>query len=67
MAAFRVHLMGQNQPLDVDLPCASLTDLVAEASRSKFLVGHLSAADEEGVCRGVMIATSRIQCAIEVG
>lgn len=65
MAAFRVHLMGQSQPLDVDLPCVGLADLMAEASRSKFLVGHLSAADEKGVCRGVMIATSRTRCVIE--
>jgi hypothetical protein len=36
-----------------------------EASRAKFLIGYMTAADEEGVCRGVMIATCRIQCVIE--
>ncbi|HQS97324.1 MAG: hypothetical protein B7X90_11185 [Novosphingobium sp. 17-62-19] len=66
MAAFRIHLMGQNQPLDIDLPCRDLTELMTDASRAKFLIGHLTAADEEGVCRGVMIATCRIQCVVEV-
>ena len=65
MATFRLHLMGQNQPLVVDFPCADLDDLMEAATRSKFLTGHMTTPDEDGVCRGVMIATGRIQCAIE--
>ena len=67
MAAFRICLMGQNQPLDVDLALRDLEELAVEASRAKFLIGHMTKPDEDGVCRGVMIAASRIQCAIEVG
>ncbi len=67
MASYQIHLMGQNQPLCVDLPYADLGDLMTEASRVKFLAGHLTVADNEGVCRGVMFATGRIQCVVEVG
>jgi hypothetical protein len=57
--------MGQHQPIQVDLPYADLDDLVVEASRAKFLAGHMTEPDEDGVCRRVMIATCRIQCVIE--
>ncbi|MBX3564011.1 MAG: hypothetical protein KF730_05470 [Sphingomonas sp.] len=67
MASFCIHLMGQRQPITLDLPCADIGYLVEEASRAKFLVGHMAEADEEGVCRRVMIATCRIECAVEVG
>jgi hypothetical protein len=67
MAAFRIHLVGQHQSLDVDLPFADLDDLLIEASRAKFLAGHMVEPDGDGVCRRVMIATGRIQCVIEAG
>lgn len=67
MAGYQVHLMGQREPIDLDLPFPDIEGLMAEASRAKFLVGHMAAADEEGVCRRVMIATSRIQCVVEAG
>lgn len=65
MATFSVHLMGQHQPLRLDLACTDVDALVEQASRVKFLAGFLADPDEDGVCRRVMIATSRIQCAIE--
>lgn len=65
MATFTIHLMGQATPITIDLPIGSVDQLAEEASTTRFLVGHLSEPDEEGVCRRVMIATSRIQCAIE--
>lgn len=65
MAIFHIHLMGQHQPIMIDLPCADIDDLAERSSRAKFLAGHMAEPDEEGVCRRVMIATSRIQCAIE--
>lgn len=67
MTAFRICLMGQSQPLDVDLDFSNLEELAVEASRAKFLIGHMTKPDEDGVCRGVMMAASRIQCAIEAG
>lgn len=66
MAAYLVHLMGQRQPIDLDLPYADLDDLMVEASRVKFLIGHMTTADEDGVCRRVMISTYRIECVVEV-
>lgn len=66
MATFTIHLMGQAQPITLDLPCADVDELSSLATTSRFLAGHMSVADEEGVCRRVMIATSRIQCAIEL-
>ncbi|MEM6858615.1 MAG: hypothetical protein AAF559_12150 [Pseudomonadota bacterium] len=65
MATFSIHLMGQSQPISLDLPCADIDELAGEASSSRFIAGHLEVADEDGVCRRVMIATSRIQYAVE--
>lgn len=65
MATFSIHLMGQATPITLDLPCADIEDLASQATTSRFIAGHMAAADEDGVCRRVMIATSRIQCAIE--
>ncbi|KLE31088.1 hypothetical protein AAW01_12665 [Aurantiacibacter gangjinensis] len=66
MATFCIHLMAQKEPLSVDLPFDGIDQLVDQASSSRYIVGHLAVPDEEGVCRRVMIATSRIQCAVEV-
>lgn len=66
MATFCIHLMGQNQPITIDLPFADIDDLAATAATTRFLAGHMTEPDEDGVCRRVMIATSRIQCAVEM-
>lgn len=65
MPAFRICLIGQHQPLEVDLPFANLDDLGVEVTRAKFIIGHMTKPDEDGVCRAVLIATNRIQCVIE--
>lgn len=65
MASYLVHLMGQREPARIDLPFDDVTDLAAEASRAKFLIGHMTNADEDGVCRRVMISTYRIECVVE--
>jgi len=65
MASYLVHLMGQREPAYIDLPFDDMDEFVVEASRAKFLVGHMTKADEDGVCRRVMISTYRIECAIE--
>ncbi|MGB3472270.1 MAG: hypothetical protein WBA51_15760 [Erythrobacter sp.] len=65
MASFTIHLMGQNQPITLDLPCNDIDDLAHRSATERFLVGHMIEADEDGVCRRVMIATNRMQCAIE--
>ena len=65
MASFTIHLMGQATPITLDLPLASVDQLAEQAGQTRYLIGHLSEADGEGVCRRVMVATSRIQCAVE--
>ena len=65
MASFLVHLMGQREPAHIDVPFDDMDDLAAEASRAKFVIGHMTKADEDGVCRRVMIATYRIECVVE--
>jgi len=65
MTTFRICLIGQHQPLVVDLPFADVFELGEASSRAKFLAGALTEPDENGVCRRVMIATNRIQCAFD--
>jgi hypothetical protein len=63
--AVYISVMGNNQPLKVDLPYANFDDIMVDATRNKFIAGNMTEADEAGVCRRVMIATGRIQCVIE--
>jgi cephalosporin hydroxylase len=65
MLAVHLCLIGQHQPLCVDLPYRDLDELIGEASRVRFIVGNMTEPDEAGVCRRVMIATGRIQCVID--
>jgi hypothetical protein len=65
MAHFRVFLIGVPQPLQVDLPVGSASELVEIASRVRFLKGHMVEADSDGVCAGVLIPTCRLQLVIE--
>lgn len=66
MAAFMIHMMGQNQTITIELDCDNIDDLAEKVTRTKFIAGYMTAPDEDGVCRRVMIATSRIQCAVEL-
>lgn len=59
--------MGQSTPLEVDLPYADVEALADALGHSRHLLGHLTQPDEDGVCRGVVIGGSRVQCAIESG
>lgn len=65
MPIYLVHLTGQRQPIEVDLPFADIYALSNQASHSRFVVGHLAEPDTDGVCRPLMISTSRIECALE--
>ena len=65
MPTFTIHLMGQNQPITIDLPCTDVDALIEHAGHSRFLSGHMTEPDGEGVCRRVIVATSRIQCVVE--
>ena len=65
MPSFTIHLMGQAVPLSVDLDCAGVDELAEAVGQSRFVIGNLTEPDEDGVCRRVMVATSRIHSAIE--
>jgi hypothetical protein len=65
MARFRIFVTGSPQPIDVDLPVGSITELSGVASRSRFLEGHVADADSDGIYAGVLIPTYRIQFIIE--
>lgn len=65
MTSFRICLVGNSQPLIVDLPVQDIAELTEQASCVRFLAGHMAEANEDGVCPGVMIQTNRIQLAIE--
>lgn len=67
MAAFRICLIGSSQPLVVDLPAADITELAQDVAGTRFLIGHMVEPDGHGVCPGVLIQTSRIQCVFEAG
>lgn len=65
MARFRIFLIASPQPIDVDLPYASITELNAVASCSRFLEGHMAEADHDGVCPGVLVPTCRLHMVVE--
>lgn len=65
MAQFGVFLIGVLQPLQVDLPVGSVSELAEIASRVRFLEAHMVEADNDGVCAGVLIPTCRIQFIVE--
>lgn len=66
MASYLVHIMGQRHPINLDLPFSDIEELMAKASCTKFLFGYIAAADENGVCRRVMVSTYRIECVVEL-
>jgi hypothetical protein len=65
MAHVRVFLIGAPQPLQVDLPVGSVSELVEIASRARFLEAHMVEADSDGIFAGVLIPTSRLQLVVE--
>lgn len=66
MAAYLVYMMGQRQPFGVELPLPDIEALMREASRSRFIIGHSMADNDDGVCRRMMISTCRIECVFEM-
>lgn len=66
MTTFRIFLIGNSQPLLVDLPASSVAELINVASCARFIEGVMAVPDEEGVCCSVMMQACRIQLAVEV-
>lgn len=65
ISAIHICLIGQQQPLEVDLPHDSPDDMLVAALRVEFLIGHMTKSDVDVVYWGVMIATNLLQCVID--
>lgn len=66
MGTFRFHMIGTAQPVELEVAASSISDLNAMLSCQRFLEGRLTQPDGDGVLAGVLIATSRVQCVVEV-
>ena len=66
MSIFSIHLVGQPQPLTVELPFKDQDEFVRAASVAKFISGHLSETDGDGIYLPLIVATSRIVCALQL-
>lgn len=66
MSIFSIHLVGQPQPLTVEFSFIDLDEFVRVASQAKFISGHLSETDGDGVYFPLIVATSRIVCALQL-
>lgn len=65
MGRFRFHLIGA-QPVELEVAASTIGDLAGLVSCQRFVEGRMTQPDGDGVLAGVLIATSRIQCVIEV-
>ena len=65
MGTFRFHLIG-SQPIELEVAARSISDLAGLVARQRFLEGRMTQPDGDGVLAGVLIATSRIQCVVEI-
>ncbi|WP_294040698.1 hypothetical protein [Sphingomonas sp.] len=66
MSTFRFHLIGSAQPVELDVVASTMAELAGLVSRQRFIEGRMTQPDSDGVLSGMLIATSRIQCVVEV-
>lgn len=66
MGFFRFHLIGASQPVNVGVDASTIGRLNTVLSQNRFIEGCLVEPDADGVLAGVLIATSRVQCVIEL-
>ena len=66
MTTFRFHLIGNNLPVELEIAARSIDDLGKIVTSQRFIVGRLTQPDHDGVVPGMLIATSRIQCVVEI-
>ena len=65
MARFKLYLAGNGEPLDVELPVANVLELCALLSAARFIDGHFSEPDGDGVCRALLVPSSRVHLIVE--
>lgn len=66
MGTFRFHLIGSSQPVELEIAAGSISELGGIISSQRFIEGRMTQPDGDGVLAGVLLATSRIQCVVEV-
>jgi len=65
MARFKFYLIGSSDAPVLDVEAADLRELNETISRNRFIEGHMTEPDGDGVLHGVLIATCRIQLIME--
>lgn len=66
MGTFRFHLIGSQRHVDLEVAASTIGDLNKEMSCNRFVEGRLVEPDGDGVLLGMLIATSRIECVVEM-
>jgi hypothetical protein len=66
MARFKFYLIGSCDAPVLDVAVADLHELNAQMSCNRFVEGHMTEVDADGVLQGVLIATSRVQLVMDV-
>lgn len=66
MKLFQIHLQGHREPIKLELELEGIEELADYASKARFLVGYLLHDEEEASRIKVLIAATRISCAIEM-
>ena len=66
MAAFRFHLVGVHQPIELEVEASAIREVAEILTRQRFIEGHLSRSDENGVLLGMLLSTYRIECVCEI-
>lgn len=66
MASFRILLIGSSEPLFLDLPASNVDALCELMRHERYVTGHMTTPDHEGVCPGVLLPACRIQLVTEI-
>lgn len=66
MGTFRFHLIGAPAPIELEVAASTIGDLNKDVTCSRFLEGRIVEPDGDGVLLGMLIATSRLECVVEV-
>jgi len=66
MATYRFHLVGNARPVELEVAAPTMDDLYTMLSCQRFVQGRTTEAEGDGALLNMLIATSRIQCVVEV-
>ena len=66
MSVYRFHMVGPAEPVELEVEVASLDELHGLMSCQRFVTGRMTHPDADGVLNGVLLATGRVQCVVEV-